>query len=290
VIFDHFLHIGDPPTFYFFLPSYRSNQFTMSSCIMSSQIGMTRGLVAPTAISVARVAKNTSSAFGTFRQAKGAGYPRRPSTVAASSIVAAAAANGDVQGDMLEPSTANNPIVRTIALIGTVAAAAYSTSFLPAAAVGFVHMLAFGMWFGTLGWTSFIFGIVAFRNLPRQTFGKLQAKLFPKYFTVSAAAPALLLATLNYLTGGAPPAKEMTLLGLSLGASLMNLFFTEPAATKVMFRRYELENQGAAVRDEAQIKELAKQFGKWHGISSLLNLIVLICAVGHAYYLGGLLV
>jgi len=257
----------------------------MSSChLITNQVTVARSLVSPTAFSVARVAKNSSTVFG-LRQTR-AMQPRRSSL---KPTIAAAAATGGVQGDMLEPSTANNPIVRSAALAATVAAAAYSTSFLPAAAVGFVHMLAFGMWFGTLGWTSFIFGIVAFRNLPRQTFGKLQAKLFPKYFAVSAAAPALLLATLNWLTNGAPPAKEMTLLGISLGGSLLNLFFAEPAATKVMFERYKMENEAAAVRDDAQIKVLAKQFGKWHGISSSLNLIVLICAVGHAYYLGGLL-
>ncbi len=70
----------------------------------------------------------------------------------------AAAGKDDVQGDMLSPSIANNPIVRTAALAATVAGAAYSTAFIPAAAVGFVHMLVFGTWFGTLAWTSFVFG------------------------------------------------------------------------------------------------------------------------------------
>ena len=257
----------------------------MTSCIISSQ---TRGLVAPTPFSAARrVAQNTP--VFTVQQKRSINSRRSSCTpITTASAAAASGSNGDVQGDMLEPSTANNPIVRVIALAATTAAAAYSTSFLPSAAVGFVHMLAFGMWFGTLGWTSFIFGIVAFKNLPRQTFGKLQAKLFPKYFTVSAVAPALLLATLNYLCNGAPPTKQLTLLGISLGGSLMNLFFAEPAATRVMFQRYELEN-ATGVREDDKIKALAKQFGKWHGISSLLNLIVLICAVGHAYYLGGLI-
>ncbi len=41
---------------------------------------------------------------------------------------------------------------------------------------------------------------------------------------------------------------------------------------------------------QARISALKKTFGKWHGISSLLNLVNLICAVGHAFYLGGLAV
>jgi hypothetical protein len=130
-------------------------------------------------------------------------------------------------------------------------------------------------------------GVVAFRNLPRQTFGRLQSKLFPKYFTVSSAAPALLLATMRFIAPGAP-AKEITLLIIGLVASLANLLVTEPLATKIMFQRYELENAEGA-RDDAAIKALTKKFGAFHGISSLLNLAVLVCAVGHAYFLGAFL-
>ncbi len=36
-----------------------------------------------------------------------------------------------------------------------------------------------------------------------------------------------------------------------------------------------------------KIGKLAKQFGKWHGISSLINLGILVVAVGHGYWLAG---
>ena len=36
-----------------------------------------------------------------------------------------------------------------------------------------------------------------------------------------------------------------------------------------------------------KIKALAKRFGKWHGISSLINLGTLVAAVGHGYWLAG---
>lgn len=48
--------------------------------------------------------------------------------------------------------------------------------------------------------------------------------------------------------------------------------------------RYDLEN--AAVRDEAEITRLRKQFGGLHGVSSILNLGVVVCAVAHAWWLG----
>jgi len=49
-----------------------------------------------------------------------------------------------------------------------------------------LHLLAFSTWFGTMVYTTFVLGITAFKNLPRQTFGKLQAKLFPKYFSLGS--------------------------------------------------------------------------------------------------------
>lgn len=103
-------------------------------------------------------------------------------------------------------------------------------------------------------WTSFIFGIVAFRNLPRQTFGRLQSKLFPKYFSLSTACSAILLATLHFGGGGAAPAKQVWLLGIGLVSSLVNLLLAEPAATKVMFERYTLENAPGA-RDDGECVE-----------------------------------
>lgn len=211
--------------------------------------------------------------------------------VQASSKAVSAATSGDVkgsndiQGDMLEPSLANKTWVRLIALSATVAIAARSTAFLSSSIVGFIHMLTFGTWFGTVAYTSFVVGIVAFKNLPRQTFGKLQSKLFPIYFAISSAAPAILLATMHALTAGTAPKKEVILLVTSLVASLFNMVIAEPVATKIMFARYDLEN-ASGPRDEDAIKKLKAKFGMWHGISSLGNLAVLVCAVGHAFFLG----
>jgi hypothetical protein len=202
------------------------------------------------------------------------------------SVAVMASTADDVKGEMLEPSVANKPLVRFAALAAIVAASAKATGFLTVKSIGFIHMMAFGAWFGTLVWTSFIFGLVAFKTLARQTFGKLQSKLFPKYFALTGAAPGLMLGTLYYLTGGAPPVTEVRLLAISVACAVANLLVAEPAATSVMFERYTLEN-AEGERDQDRITALKKTFGKWHGISSLLNLVVLVCAVGHAYYLGG---
>lgn len=50
--------------------------------------------------------------------------------------------------------------------------------------------------------------------------------------------------------------------------------------------RYDIENKDAKTEaDEAEIKRLYKQFGKWHGISSVLNLAVFACAAAHGWHL-----
>lgn len=190
---------------------------------------------------------------------------------------------------MLEPSLANNPLVRVASIVGITAVSAKAGgALLSAKILAFVHLMAFGTWFGTLAWTSTVFGIVAFRNLPRQTFGKLQSKLFPKYFTVTGAMPLLMIGLMYAMSGGEPVMHEIKLLAIAAFTAIVNLGLAEPKATEVMFERYALEN--AAERDEARITALKKTFGKWHGISSLLNLVNLVCAVGHAFFLAGLAV
>jgi hypothetical protein len=58
-----------------------------------------------------------------------------------------------------------------------------------------------------------------FKNLPRQTFGRLQSKLFPLYFGLSAACTAIQLGVLVF-AAQAPPQKEVVLLGacMALGS------------------------------------------------------------------------
>ena len=82
----------------------------------------------------------------------------------------------------------NSPLFRSAAILGTLALAGISTKSpltkISAKAGATINMLSFGTWFGTVVYTTFVAGITMFKNLPRQTFGKLQAKLFPKYFSL----------------------------------------------------------------------------------------------------------
>lgn len=207
--------------------------------------------------------------------------------VAGAAANASTAGNMDVTGDMLAPSAANNNVVRLLAASVAVLAMARCTGYLPGRGAAAVHLVAFAAWLGSTIWVTFIGGITMFKNMPRQMFGKVQAKLFPQYFALHAASLVLCAGTLLYGCGGLPQAQALTL-GVSLAASLINLLFLEPAATKVMFARYDLEN--APVRDEAAIKALYKKFGAFHGSSSLVNLVGMVGAVAHGWWLASRLV
>ena len=59
---------------------------------------------------------------------------------------------------------------------------------------------------------TFVAGLVMFKNMGRQQFGKLQAKLFPKYFLISVATLALQIGTLKYaLPSGLQPEQARSL-------------------------------------------------------------------------------
>lgn len=52
-----------------------------------------------------------------------------------------------------------------------------------------------------------------------------------------------------------------------------------------MFQRYEIENSSDGKKDSPEYKALASEFGKLHGMSSLVNLIALCGAVAQGFYL-----
>lgn len=155
----------------------------------------------------------------------------------ATTVRAAAVGAGDVQGDMLVPSAANKNWVRALALTAAVAATARGVGFLPTQGVAFVHLLALASWLGSTVWVTFIAGLTMFKNMPRQMFGKVQAKLFPQYFALHAASALVILGCHVWGGMGAAGNVVVTSLATALGASLLNLVVLEPKATAVMFER-----------------------------------------------------
>ena len=105
---------------------------------------------------------------------------RTGSNVASASTSATAPA--DDMGTIVEPSTVNKTPVRIAAVLAACAAGGlggWGTAFVPSTLVMVLHLLSASVWVGANVWTTFFAGITMFKNLPRQTFGKLQSKLFP---------------------------------------------------------------------------------------------------------------
>jgi hypothetical protein len=118
---------------------------------------------------------------------------------------------------------------------------------------------------------------------------------FPKYFGLSSVCLILQLASLSAL---AKSNNKVVLLGLwqrsqpvlvaSLCLTLLNQFVWEPIATHNMLERYRMEDDNLATSEE--YTKLKKSFGKYHGLSSLTNLLALCGGVAHAVYLAAALV
>jgi Domain of unknown function (DUF4149) len=95
-----------------------------------------------------------------------------------------------------EPRIHNTGAFRSLTLLGALAAAGLSsnspiTNLLSAQSLAALHLFSYATWFGTMVYTTFILGITMFKNLPRKTFGTLQAKIFPKYFALSSISIVL---------------------------------------------------------------------------------------------------
>ena len=113
--------------------------------------------------------------------------PEHSSTV----LTSAASGSAESDGEWTKKRLHNTQWFRSAAILLTLCAAGASQqsplAMIPSRMGATINLFSFGMSFGTMFYTTFIFGITAFKNLPRQTFGKLQAKLFPKYFSLCSA-------------------------------------------------------------------------------------------------------
>ncbi|KEZ46882.1 hypothetical protein SAPIO_CDS0218 [Scedosporium apiospermum] len=166
------------------------------------------------------------------------------------------------------------------------------------------HIITYGTLFGTTFWHSFVGGIVMFRTLARPQFAAVQSHLFPIYFSLQTAAPAILALTYPGnknsglgLSGILDAANRWTVLAplaTIFATSLLNLLVLLPATGKVMEkRRLQEKKDGKKSWEPAphsqEMVALNKEFGKLHGISSLLNLTTFIASVVYGFHLGNLL-
>ena len=73
-----------------------------------------------------------------------------------------------------------------------------------------------------------------------------------------------------------------------MSMTLLNQFILEPQSTEIMLERHQLEDSGET--DSERYQTLKSSFGKFHGMSSLANLLALCGGVVHAFVLSSLLI
>jgi hypothetical protein len=149
----------------------------------------------------------------------------------------------------------------------------------------FTHLFTFTFWYGTLLYFTFIQAPVLFKALPRQFFGEVQSHLFPAYYLMSYICGILLIVTYHLLH----PLKnyipqdcvKITALYLMLLFSLGQGLWIGPKVSRIRIERQAAEE----AKDQPKVDALSGEFGKAHGISSLLNLIVIISGTVYFFYL-----
>jgi len=175
-----------------------------------------------------------------------------------------------------------------------------------------IHLFAFACFYGCSMWVTFVAGLVMFKSLPRHVFGKLQSKLFPRYFQFSIMWIGLCLGMELWLllenrsseTNLFLPREQSHNLLYIMVTLLVNLYVLEPKTTKCMFKRHIVERKmktghevgilkpaesilkAAEKEDIELLSSLSKEFGKLHGISASLNLLTLILGTWHLCWLG----
>ncbi|CAG8951925.1 hypothetical protein HYFRA_00005730 [Hymenoscyphus fraxineus] len=167
------------------------------------------------------------------------------------------------------------------------------------------HIITYGTLLGATFFQSFVGGIIAFRALPRPMFSQLQQKIFPVYFTLQTALPAVLVMTYPGSSGPLGPPSSFAgtfaesnrysvLLPIATMfiTGLINKVYIGPETTRIMRERKVQETRdGKKSYDPAphsnEMQTLNRAFGKMHGFSSISNLLGLIAMLAYGFSLAG---
>ncbi|KAF1379048.1 hypothetical protein PFLUV_G00171960 [Perca fluviatilis] len=174
----------------------------------------------------------------------------------------------------------------------------------PTDVVKVLHLLVLSFSWGMQLWVSFIAGFALVRQVSRHTFGLVQSKLFPVYFHCLLASSAVSLAVFAAyqptLLLDWHQSLQMGLFVVALVAVSLNARWLGPAATEVMLQLQEVEKEhglggqiGLGSQKEAyatlkdqdpKYRAYRRSFGRYHGLSSLCNLIGFICTTINLIY------
>lgn len=142
---------------------------------------------------------------------------------------------------------------------------------------GAVNFFAYSGLFGVTCYQSFFAGIVAYRALPVEMFGKLQHRVFPGYFKIQTALTAVVLATVPFQGDNKI---EYSALAVNLISALYNLLYIMPRAHVIIEKREEqqkIEGKGYKDPDASQtMKDLNAAFAALHAKSMIANVAVIV--------------
>ncbi|KAI0168259.1 hypothetical protein BJ166DRAFT_252596 [Pestalotiopsis sp. NC0098] len=163
------------------------------------------------------------------------------------------------------------------------------------------HILSYGTLLGTQVFHTFINATAAFKTLERPQFAVLQRALFPAYFGMQTILPVAMALTYPgglIATGGIKGALLDETNRWNVTVPLVTMFVTGlvnwvyclPVTNSITAKRRAQEKKdGKQSWDPAphsqEMQSLNKQFGKIHGISSLLNLVTLIATITYGFNL-----
>jgi len=144
-----------------------------------------------------------------------------------------------------------------------------------AALLRFAHLLALGVWIGSVVFFSFVVAPSLFGALPRDAAGRAVSTIFPRYYAFGAVCGALallsgLLLGVLQVARGRALAAELILLALMIGIVAYAGRVVLPEASRAR-QALALAPEGAAEHDRTQAR-----FDCLHRRSVLLNGTVLL--------------
>lgn len=142
-----------------------------------------------------------------------------------------------------------------------------------------VYSLSITFWIGSIFFFSFFAAPSIFKVLPRETAGDLVADIFPKYYFVSYICGILtLISLLICINKGYIQRNNLNLYAAIL--ILIMLGFSVFSGTYLRGKVADVKHEIRSIEENSsEHKLLKKKFGKLHGISAVINIVIFIFGI-----------
>ena len=133
------------------------------------------------------------------------------------------------------------------------------------------YTLILALWVGGIALFTFILTPVIFKSYPRDLAGEIVGRLFPGYFLYNLVLAALVLVLFFVVANDQSRLAYRLSLACAVTALLINLF--------IVFRLHpetvRIKQQVTSFERESPDSPARKQFRRLHGVSAVLNLVLL---------------